>query len=87
MEAVDGPRFGPVRADLSDDNFLLVSQAFLAVAESVNKAEDQLNIEAMVSAVVATRRTSWRVGRRTGGDVERRDPPTSPVRIDRRRER
>ena len=66
MEAVDGPRFGPVRADLSDDNFLLVSQAFLAVAESVNKAEEQLNIEAMVSAVVATRGP---VGQLTGEQV------------------
>lgn len=55
LEAVDSPRFGPVRANLSDDNFLLVSQAFLAVAETVNHAEEQLDIEALVSAVVAAR--------------------------------
>ena len=55
LEAVDGPRFGPVRANLSDENFLVVSQGFLAVADSVNDAEEQQTIEAMVSAVVAAR--------------------------------
>ena len=55
LEAVDGPRFGPVRANLSDENYLLVSQAFIAVAETVNNAEEQENIETIVSAVVATR--------------------------------
>ena len=55
LEAVSGPRFGPVRADLSNDNFELVAQAFMAVAESVNRFEEQENVEALVSAIVATR--------------------------------
>lgn len=55
LEAVSGPRFAPVRADLSGDNFELVAQAFMAVAETVSRGEEQENIEALVSAIVATR--------------------------------